>query len=164
MRLFRKNKKSSSQKGKISPEKELWLQMKNDKQYCSLMDENAKLHDEIEADYSVLNTLGVVDGPEVDAFIKKCTRAMSTVELLMPMWKKYNQPLPTLCIPAKRLAMIHEKRGDYEAAAAVCMHALKMGWTDDGTSGAMRGRLARMVKKGKLEITPELKEFLTVQQ
>lgn len=147
----------------VSPEIKLWQEMKSDKVYCKLKSENDKLHEEIEADYAVLSSLDICGGPQMDAFIRKCTKAMSTVELLMPMWKKYGQPLPTMCIPAKRLSMAYEKCGDYNNAAAICAQAIKKGWPDDGTKGAMRGRLARLVKKGNLPITPEIQQLLSIQ-
>lgn len=146
----------------IDPEMALWQKMRNDKVYCSLQDENGRLHEEISADYSVLYNLGITEGPQVDSLEKKCLQAISTIELLIPLWEKYNQPLPTMCEPAKRLSMIREKQGRYEDAAFACAMALRLGMPDDGTAGGFRGRLARMVKKGGLEVTPEIQKLLDV--
>lgn len=148
--------------GPQDAERRLWLAMRNDKEYCRLMAENGRLHEEVEADYSVISTMGIQSGPQLEAFIKKCNRALDAVERLTPLWVKYRQELPTLCAPAKRLAMVYEKCGDYDHAAAVCLRAIKNGWTDDGTSGAMRGRLARLVKKGGLPVTPEIQDALAI--
>lgn len=70
--------------------------------------------------------------------------------MLFPMWKKFDQRLPYGDTPYKRLAMIREKKGDYEGAALACIQQLRLGLMDDGTKGGMCGRLARMVKKGNL--------------
>ena len=52
-----------------------------------------------------------------------------------------------------RLAIVYEKRGQYDFAANVCQKAISYGFTSDRTKGGMYGRLARICKKGKLEIT-----------
>lgn len=166
MFLFGRKKKAITRvvvKQKISPEMQTWLEMKNDKTYCALQADSARLYEEIEADYAVLQQLGITSNSQTDALEKKCLTAISTLEMLIPLWKKYNQPLQTICTPAKRLAMIREKQGRYEDAAMACKMALDLNMPQDGTAGGMRGRLARMVKKANMEITPEIQKYLTVE-
>lgn len=47
----------------------------------------------------------------------------------------------------RRLAMIYEKRKDYQQAINVCREALANGITKDGSKGGFVGRAARMAKK-----------------
>lgn len=50
-------------------------------------------------------------------------------------------------IPAfRRLAIIYERRGEYQEAIAVCERALDFGLSD-GTKGGFEGRLERIMKK-----------------
>lgn len=47
----------------------------------------------------------------------------------------------------KRLAIIYEKRKEYQKAIDVCEQAISLGYTHDGTEGQMPGRIARLMKK-----------------
>lgn len=49
----------------------------------------------------------------------------------------------------ERLAIIYEKRKEYDKAIEVCMHAIQLGFSRDSTSGQMPGRMARLMKKAK---------------
>lgn len=161
--FFKRKKKVSVQiKSKIDPELALWQEMNHDAEYKKLLQRSAKLHEEIQADYSVLHSIGISASSQTTRFVQKCKEAISTVEALIPYWKKYNQPLPTMCEPAKRLAMVYEQLGQYDEAAKVCLYAISMGCENDGTSGGMWGRLAQQVKKGKLQVTPEIEKVLSI--
>ena len=52
-----------------------------------------------------------------------------------------------------RLAIVYEKIEDYINAADVCAQAIQLGIVKDGTNGGMQGRLARICKKGELNLT-----------
>lgn len=145
-----------------SQEDILWDKMMKDKRFQSLQKALYQEYAEIESDCSVLHNLGIIDGPEMDKLEQKCLHAISSLELLIPMWKKYNQPIPTMCEPAKRLAIIREKQCRFDDAAAICGKAIKLGMPDDGTKGGMRGRLAKMIKKGNLEINDEMQNLISI--
>lgn len=138
----------------------IFLAMQNDKTYRALTLRSFNLQQSIESDYSVLINLGITSGPKINAFAHKCTKSMNLLETLAPYEAKYHQPPTTYCVAAKRLAMIYERCENYDAAADVCVHALKRGWYDDGTKASMRGRLAKLIRKGSLNITPDMMEFL----
>lgn len=146
------------------PDAVLWDKMMKDKRFQSLQQAYYQACNEIESDSSVLYNLGIISGPKMDELEQKCLHAISSLELLIPLWEKYNQPLPAMCGPARRLAIIREKQERYADAAAICGKALKLGMPDDGTKGGMRGRLAKMIRKGNLEITPEMESFLEIRQ
>lgn len=53
----------------------------------------------------------------------------------------------------KRLAIIYEKQKDYDNAILICTRAIQLGFSDDGTTGQMEGRIARLKnRKQKQEI------------
>lgn len=163
MGLFRKRiKLEVKSKWTPSPEEQTWTEMRNDAVYQRLLKENASNHEEIAAEYTMLNTIGSFTGPQADKLIQKCVAATTTIEMLFPYYKKYNQPLPTVSEIHKRLAMIYEKQGRYEEAALACVQAIRLGMTDDGTKGGMRGRLAKMVKLGAIPMNKELESILSV--
>lgn len=124
-----------------------------DKNFVSLERQYYALLDEIESNYSVAANTAA---PDSDVYVKieqKCLEAMALFQMLVPLWDKYERGIPNSSSAYKRLSMIREKRGDYEGAALACIQQLRLGVDGDGTKGGMRGRLARMVKKGSLEIT-----------
>lgn len=57
-----------------------------------------------------------------------------------------NQPIPLY--PAfKYLAMLFEKRGEYQEAISTCEKAIAKGYDDDDTKSGMQGRIERLRKK-----------------
>lgn len=124
-----------------------------DKNFISMERQYYALLEEIESNYSVATNTAAPDSDVYDKIEKKCLDTIVLFQMLVPLWDKYERGIPSSCPAYKRLAMIREKRGDYEGAALACVQQLRLGIDGDGTKGGMRGRLARMVKKGSLDIT-----------
>ena len=138
-----------------------------DKAFISMEREYYQLLEEIESDYSVLVNSIAVNDAMYNRLEEKCIRGTALFQMLVPLWEKYERGVPYSSPPYKRLAMIREKKGDYEGAALACVQQLRLGVMGDGTKGGMRGRLARMVKKGHLaenapEAMKEISQYLTV--
>lgn len=132
-----------------------YLDAWQDAQFMGLLREYYALLESIEADYSVfVNGYGGAEaGQKLE---EKCLRGTIAFKCLVPFYKKYEHPLPNSCPPFKRLAMLREKRGDYEGAALACVQQMRLGVFGDGSKSGMRGRLARLVKRGDLDQNPEI--------
>ena len=105
----------------------------------------------IESQYIVLYNLNSFFSPQMDNLIKFCWDDINLAEHFIYLHKKYNQQIPTDYGTFKRLAIIYDKRKEYEEAIKVCVRSKKQGFIEDGTSGKMYGRLARMIKRSGSE-------------
>lgn len=115
----------------------------------------------IESDWSVMYNLKDYEGERASIFIQNCKNNIEAFKIWKKISEKYKQDSPP-CVPAyKRLAMIYEKQGLYENAAAVCVEALTMNATVDDTKAGMKGRLTRMIKKAGRQ--PSQQEFLLLE-
>jgi len=133
----------------------LFFQMQLDEKYQSDLRQYYDFVDKVEQQYSTVHNMGAWSGPNANRLELLCKRNIGMAEGLKDRWVKYKQPLPR--IPAyQRLAMLYEKQEKYFDAANICMIAIQDGFSKDSTNSGMRGRLARMVKKGKLQATPEM--------
>ena len=117
----------------------------------------------IEAMWSVLYNLNLYNSDQANSFELKCREnindwlAYKTYDLK----QNYNIIYDIHTVPAfKRLAMLYERQGKYDKAAEICLEAIKSEAYQDGTSSTMYGRLARMIKKGKLTPTEEMAVYL----
>lgn len=118
--------------------------------------------EEANQSYSVLNSLGLFDSEHTHALIALCEE-WAVLESEIKDKRHYYEGSPFFeSPPMKMLAMIYEKAGDYSSSAAVCVRAIQAGYPNDGTKGGMRGRLARMIKRGKLDLTEEMKLVLQI--
>ena len=71
--------------------------------------------------------------------------------------KHYTDYESPLGVPAyRRLAMLYEKQGNYEASFEVCIEAIKSGILYDGNKSGFKGRAARMIKKGNIQPDEEI--------
>lgn len=116
----------------------------------------------IREDYSVINSLSSFDSELADRLIDNCATTIIFETKLKDKREYYENRKFDISEGAKILAMVFEKRGEYDNAAAVCVMATENGFPADGTKGGMRGRLARMIKKGNLSITDEMKKILEI--
>lgn len=114
----------------------------------------------IREDYSVINSLSSFDSELADRLIDNCAATIILETKLKEKREYYENRKFDVSEGAKILAMVFEKRGEYDNAAAVCVMAIENGFPADYTSGGMRGRLARMIKKGNLPLTEEFKKIL----
>ena len=134
-----------------------------DKQYQAALSAFYAISTEIKETYTVINNVSSFVGADGDNLIERCFAAINLDNSIKEKRDYYDSAKYEYCEPYKILAMVHEKRGDYHRAATTCLSALQNGYTRDGTSGGMRGRLARMIKKGNLQITEEMREKLNIQ-
>lgn len=98
----------------------------------------------IEETWSVLLKENAFSTAKGDDYIKLCRQNINELDELL---KITNRPAPPLIPAYKRLAMLYEKRRNYEEAIFVCQEAISKGITGDGTKGGMEGRIERL--KGK---------------
>lgn len=133
-----------------------------DKQYQADLAAFCALSNEIKETYTVINNVSSFTGADGDSLIERCFDAIDLDNSIREKRDYYDTAKYEYCEPYKILAMIHEKRGDYQRAAITCLLSLQNGYTRDGTNGGMRGRLARMIKKGNLPLTDEMKEKLNI--
>lgn len=135
--------------------KDPFFQAWHDQEHQGNLCEYYALIQEIESDYSVfINGMGGEEAGE--KLEEKCLRGMMLFAALVQSWQKYQQQLPSSSPPFKRLSMLREKKGDYVGAATVCIQQMRLGVFGDSTKAGMRGRLARLIRRGKLENDQEI--------
>ena len=81
--------------------------------------------------YNALRSSGVFEGPAADEFLLLCNQAISLRRDILPQLEKGDW-IFTHGEGYKRLAMVLEKRGDFQGAAEMCLLALRDGATSDG--------------------------------
>lgn len=124
--------------------------------------ENAKYWNtsmEIDEKYSILTNLGDFNTPAADKLLEICYEQIDRAKRLREKWALYNEGAGRINA-YQRIAMIYEKRGEHLKAAEACLMAVNDGQKEDGTKGGMLGRMTRMLKKGGLEPTEEMKAVL----
>lgn len=138
----------------------LWAEANADAEYQSDLNTFYALLTHIREMYSVIGSVGSFSDEAGDRLIDSCAEAIEIEEKIRENREYYENTHFEMSEPRKTLAMIYEKRGDYEHAANVCAFAIRSGYPKDGTDGGMRGRMARMIKKGNLPLTDAYKEVL----
>lgn len=133
-----------------------------DKEYQDKLTQYYEFLTQIQETYSVINNIGSFCGEEGEKLIENCALAMGIEENIREKRQYYEDRVLDMSPPCKTLAMVFEKRGDYQTAATICAYAIENGYVSDGTKSGMRGRLARMIKKGNLPLTDNLKELLNL--
>lgn len=133
-----------------------------DKQYQAALSEYFALITEIKETYTVINNVGSFTGEAGDRLIARCVEVINLESSIAEKRAYYDNVKHEFSDPHKVLSMVYEKRGDYQRAATVCVLAIQRGYTKDGTNGGMRGRLARMIKKGDLPISDQMREILNI--
>jgi len=124
------------------------------KKYEKVVNMHYKLLEKINMNYTVVMNLGDEFSPQMDQVIEDCKRDIAIAQTFYDYCKEtaeyYNDPienhLPTYD-SFKRLAIIYEKRKEYDKALAVCQTAIDIGFYKDGTAGQIPGRMARLYKK-----------------
>lgn len=118
--------------------------------------------EKVDAQWSVLSNLKIFTGEKADQFESTCFQNIQEyhdmVSYNMRTSEGYERPQR---VPAYvRLAMLYEKQGKYDRAVEVCAAAIKAGAVNDGSKGKMYGRLARMIRKSGIEVTPEVQALM----
>ena len=134
----------------------------SDKEYQTTKAEFYAILTEIKETYSVLTNIASFNSEAGDRLINLCAEAIYRDDAIREKRAYYDSSKYEYCEPYKILSMAYEKREDYQRAATVCVVAIQKGYTKDGTSGGMRGRLARMIKKGDLPTSDQMKEILNL--
>ena len=126
-----------------------------DNKYKNIVDNHNKLNDEINVKYSVARELTTFDSPEMEHVIELCKQDIAYAPAII----KYDNELQELYEDTdwytpilfydtfKRLAIIYEKRKEYDKAIDVCKQAINLGITKDGSQGGYHGRMARLIRK-----------------
>lgn len=134
-----------------------------DREYQTDLKKLYALYDKIRERYTVINNVGSFFDASADMLIADCLEAFDLNMKTREKAKYYGLELVTMATELKTLAMVYEKRQEYNQAAMFCAMAIENGFTSDGTAGGMRGRLARMIKKGNIELTDQLRDILEIQ-
>ena len=85
-------------------------------------------------------------------YVRKASKEADEMNLKGLKRKSYIA-LPPSYPSFKKLAIIYEKRKDYDSAISVCKSAIKAGYKNDGTEGGMKGRIEKLkAKQSKLKV------------
>lgn len=141
---------------------QLYDEAQADAEYQRKLSQLYALLTHIQEAYSVINNVDSFSDTAGDNLIESCAKAMSIEADIRKKREYYENQVFDMSPPCKTLAMIFEKRCEYQRAATICVYAIENGYTNDGTKGGMRGRLARMIKKGDLPLTDNLKNILNL--
>lgn len=114
--------------------------MKYQKEIKNISDKYYSLMEKIENDWSVLYNLGDYTGKLSNQFEKKCLEDIAYYEKMREIDIKYGERTPTNIPAFKRLAMLYERRTDYEKSINICKQAISLGMDE-------RSRMVRMIKK-----------------
>ncbi len=100
--------------------------------------------------YSVAKERGDYFSKSMDSVIRACEE---DIKLAPDYYKWYykngGKGTPPDYYSYKRLAMIYERRKEYDKAIDVCNAAIAAGFIDDGTEGGMRGRKEKLIQLKK---------------
>lgn len=125
-------------------------------QYRDVIDLHSEYWERYEKLYSVLLNGNLLQTPKA---IELITLIQADIDIA-PEWRQMNIEMSKLYghAPQKyypafvRMALVYEKRGEYEKAILVCQNAISLGFDNDKTKGGMQGRIARLCKKANLNV------------
>lgn len=119
----------------------------------------------LESAWSVLQNLKLFSGEQADSFEKLCLDNIALYKTMME-WDNQNATRhyePAKHIPAYvRLSMLYEKQEKYKEAIDICVEAIQIGAYDDHSKGKMYGRLARLIRKSGMDISPDIKKLAQI--
>ena len=116
----------------------------------------------IETMWSVIQNLKLYTGNEAAQFASLCRQNMTIFNLMVEYDLKNDYPAPKHAPCYVRLAMLYEKQENYKEAIDICIKAIKIGAYDDHSKGKMYGRLARLIRKSGIEVSPEILKLTEV--
>lgn len=138
--------------------RELFHQQMNDKQYLAALKEYSNAAEKLNHEWSVLYNLQDYSSKRAERFEIHCAQQIDRYFRIMQRWGHYE--LPAARTNAfKLLSILYERQGRMDDAANVCLKAIELGYEADGTKGGMRGRLARLIKKGASVEMPDEDEL-----
>ena len=116
--------------------------------------------DKIEAMWSVLQNLRIFTGEQADTFEMACKRNINSYHYMIDYERKHGFQAPRHAPCYVRLAMLYEKQERYEEGINICVMAIKAGAWDDHSSGRMYGRLARLIRKSGIQVSPDIIQLI----
>lgn len=132
-------------------EKRLRIQAK----YEDMINKHYKLVEEINVKYSVARQLTTYDSPEMDEVVDLCKKDIQYAPIIIEYFEKLREtsedpedyPPIEFYDTFARIAIIYEKRKDYDKGIDICKQAISLGITKDGSQGGYYGRMARLMRK-----------------
>lgn len=120
--------------------------------------------EKIECMWAVLKNLDLLNSKDADTFEKLCTTNKKGYLNMIGFDKNHNKQFapPPYAPCYVRLAMLYEKRKEWDKAINICIEAIKYGAYDDHSKGKMYGRLARMIKKAGIKPTKEMTQYISM--
>lgn len=125
-----------------------------EKKYEKVVNMHYKLLEKIKMNYTIVMNLGDEFSPQMEQIILDCKRDIAIAQAFynycVERANYYKDPIENWLVnyeTFKRLAIIYEKRKEYEKAIEVCQQAIDIGFYKDGTDGQIPGRMARLYKK-----------------
>ena len=133
---------------------ELFHQQMNDEEYKNALKEYFDAMEKLNQEWSVIYNLKEYSSQRGERFENMCEGQIARFLMINEKWKQYDNPTPRTDA-FKQLCILYERQGRIDDAANVCLRAISLGYDADGTKGGMRGRLARLIKKGASAKMPD---------
>ncbi len=111
---------------------------------------------QIESGWSLIYNLNDYNGMQAEQFEHLCLENITLYKEMCLINKNYGEKSPPNAPAFKRLAMLYEKRGQYEQSISICIDALQHGACGD----KMQSRLCRMIKRAERTPTPQEQTLL----
>lgn len=102
--------------------------------------------------YKIANALDDKYSVQMTQCINACKEDIEIAPAFVQLCISCNEPIPVEYGSFKRLAIIYDKRKEYNKAIDICTQALYLGFTNNGD---MYNRLSRLLKKSNGGVTLE---------
>ena len=112
--------------------------------------------DRIETMWSVIQNLKMFTGDQADQLEMECKKNINSFHYMIEYDKKMGAQTPKHAPCFVRLAMLYEKQERYEEAINICVMAIQAGAWDDHSKGKIYGRLARLIRKSGIQVSPDI--------
>lgn len=127
--------------------------MEYQKEVKPVADKYYTLLEKIEKDWSILHNLKDYTGTLSQEIEQECLDSIHWFNKMHAIDIKYSETSPKNIPAFKRLAMLYERRSDYERAIDVCKQAISLGMDE-------RSRMLRMIKKSGRTPTADEMEII----
>ena len=127
--------------------REMFHQQMNDEEYKTALKEYFDAMEKMNHQWSVIYNLKDYSSKRAERFEIMCAQQIDRFLTINQKWSQYENPAPRTDA-FKLLSILYERQGRIDDAANVCLKSIEYGYESDGTKGGMRGRLARLIKKG----------------
>ena len=134
--------------------RELFHQQMNDEEYKTALKQYFDAMEKMNHEWSVIYNLKDYSSKRAERFEIMCAQQIDRFLTINQKWSQYENPAPRTDA-FKLLSILYERQGRIDDAANVCLKSIEYGYEADGTKGGMRGRLARLIKKGAAAKMPD---------